>query len=370
MRIAVLGAGNGGCAIAGDMAYRGLDVTLVKTSRAVHDDNFNYLLENGGVITLLDFGEDGCMSPTVDNQRIKKGRLSSLTRDLSIVKDMDVILIYVQTGYHESLIASISQYLRDGQIIIINPGYFSTAFILKYCSNIDLTVVEAQSSFIDCRITEPGTVKVSFRNVRNPVGIYPVANKSRALPLLNALGFPFHFLSNVVEAALHNPNLIVHPVGAVMSIPMIDTLESKFCMYHSAFTKHVWNVLEKLDEEKMNVLERVGCARIPYVEACKFRNSLDESIDAKQVFFDYASMPTAVMGPSAVDSRYITEDIPQGLVMLESLGFFYGVKTPTATALIDIASASLKTDFRAVGRTVNRLGYDNIKMILSDAQMN
>ena len=94
---------------------------------------------------------------------------------------------------------------------------------------------------------------------------------------------------------------------------------------------------------------------------------MDDPIDAKQVFFDYAAMPTAVMGPSTVNHRYITEDIPQGLVMLESLGSLFGVQTPTATALISIASASLRMDFRANGRTVDRLGLDNIRTILDDA---
>ena len=47
MKVAVLGAGNGGCAIAADMALRGLDVTLVKTSNAMHDDNFEFLKNNG-----------------------------------------------------------------------------------------------------------------------------------------------------------------------------------------------------------------------------------------------------------------------------------------------------------------------------------
>ena len=48
MKVAVVGAGNGGCAVAGDMAYRGLDVTLIKTSNSIHDDNFNYLEKNNG----------------------------------------------------------------------------------------------------------------------------------------------------------------------------------------------------------------------------------------------------------------------------------------------------------------------------------
>ena len=40
----------------------------------------------------------------------------------------------------------------------------------------------------------------------------------------------------------------------------------------------------------------------------------------KEIFMWYANMPTKAKGPVKVDSRYISEDIPQGLVMLETLG--------------------------------------------------
>jgi len=126
-------------------------------------------------------------------------------------------------------------------------------------------------------------------------------------------------------------------------------------------------VLDALDGEKMDVLEKLGFDRVPYVEACKYRNSLDESIDAKEVFLEYAEMPTRAKGPTQVDSRYISEDVPQGLVMLESLGSALGTATPICTALINIASAALDRDLRAEGRTPESLGIENIKSILRDS---
>lgn len=366
MKIAVVGAGNGGCAVAADMAYRGLNVTLVKTSHAVHDDNFRYLQEHNGEMTLLDFGSNGSMNPQELEIVEKKGRIAAVTRDLSVLSGMDIILIYIQTNYHEPLIQRIAEYLNDGQIILINPGYLSTAYMLKYCGGKRLTIAEAQSSFIDGRILEPGKFKVGFRNVRNPLGIYPASNRELAKQKLDMLGFPFHYLNNVVEAALHNPNLVVHTVGSVLSIPMIDALGNDFCMYHRSFTEHAWNVLEKLDKEKMDVLEKLGFQRLPYVEACKLRNSLDDSLDAKAVFFEYAAMPTRAKGPVSVNSRYITEDVPQGLVMLESLGRLLDIQTPVASALIEIAGAALGVDFRGNGRTPQRLGIENIQKILED----
>lgn len=364
MKVAIVGAGNAGCAIGADIAYRGHDVRLVKTSHAMHDENFEYLRMNKGRMVLRDFGEAGCMDPIHAEYIEKVGCFTQITRDISIISDADVIMLIIQTNFHEQVIKRMSPYLNDGQILMINPGYFSTAYVLKHCGDKNITVVEAESSFIDGRIVELGYFKVGFRNVCNPLGVYPKEHTAYAKEILDQLGFPFHYLKNVVEAALHNPNMIVHTVGSIMGIPMIDAMGDDFCMYHRSFTPHAWNVLEKLDAEKMNVLEKLGCPKVPYVEACKQRNSLDDCLDAKAVFFDYAKMPTRAKGPVNVNSRYITEDVPQGLGMLESLGAVLDVPTPICSSFIEIASAALERDFRAEGRSIELLGRDNIERIL------
>ena len=180
------------------------------------------------------------------------------------------------------------------------------------------------------------------------------------------LPFPYEFVHSVAEAAIHNPNLIVHTIGAVFSIPRIEHVAKhggNYSMYREVFTPFVWNLVTALDREKMDVLEAIGCPRLSYVEACKHRNSLDDSRDATEVFFDYANN-SSPDGPTVPDSRYITEDVPQGLVLLESLGKVLGIPTPTCSGLIDCASALLNRPFREEGRTVEKLGFDNISEII------
>lgn len=354
MKVAVLGAGNAGCAVSLDMSFRGHEVTLIKTSNAMHDDNFEYLLQNDGRMGMWENGET------------RYGNIAACTRDVSRISDAEIVIVYIQTNFHEQLIKRIKPYLRDGQILLINPGYLSTAYVLKHMGDKRIIVAEAESSFIDCRISEPGMIRVGFRNVRNPIGVFPHTDLKYAMDKLNKLGFPLTSLNSVIEASLHNPNLIVHTVGAIMSIPRIEKTKGEYCMYHEVFTPSVWKILEMLDSEKMDILERLGCPRVPYVEACKFRNSLDDSRDAKEVFFWYAAMPTRAKGPIVVDSRYISEDVPQGLVMLEALGKAINIDTPIATALIELATAALGRNMRKEGRTIEMLGRENIKKILDD----
>ena len=41
MKVAILGAGNAGCAVGTDLSIKGHEVTLIKTSNSMHDDNYN-----------------------------------------------------------------------------------------------------------------------------------------------------------------------------------------------------------------------------------------------------------------------------------------------------------------------------------------
>ncbi len=353
MNISIIGCGHAGSTVAADLSLKGHNVTLLKTSNKLHNEHFDKIYKDQK-ITIIDNG-------------VTKEAFVTVTTDFKdAIVDKDLLIIYIQTNYHEELIKKICEFIEDGQTVLIEPGYLSTCYFLKYTQK-KITIVEAESSPIDCRIISPGKVQVLFKNVVNPVGVYPAENVEIAKEILTKTGFNFEYLSSVVEAALHNPNLIVHTVGAILSVPRIEYTNihgGTYSMYREVFTPHVWNLVLALDEEKMNVLEKLGCPRLSYVEACKQRNSEDDDRDATEVFFDYANN-SSPMGPDIPDSRYITEDVPQGLVLLESLGQVLSILTPVTSGLINCASALLKRDFRQEGRTVEKLGYDTIKKTLN-----
>lgn len=355
MNITIIGAGNGGSTLAADLSLKGHKITLLKTSNKLYNEHFEYLMLNSGEIIFKDLnGQFKTMIHKV-----------TTSYEDAFSNDPQLVIVFIQTNYHEEIIKKLASYLKENQVILIEPGYLSTAYFNKYCADLNLIIAEAESSPIDCRISAPGEVKVLFKNVRNPVGIYPVNRKDEAMEILNQLDYNFTLLESVVESALHNPNLIVHTVGAIMSIPRIEYSKGDYWMYREVFTPSVWNLVEKLDKEKMDVLIALNLKPVPYVEACKYRNSEDLNIDAKAVFFNYAQNDSP-SGPTVSNSRYVAEDVPQGLVLLESLGEVLKIETPVCTALINIASASLGIDFRQNGRTVKRLGIENICEILGE----
>ncbi len=353
MKITVIGAGNAGTTISADLSNKGHCVTLVKTSNSLHNEHHIRLSQTNTV-------------KVFDLDKTYEAKINFTDDIKSAVQSAELIIVFVQTNYHKDIISRISPYLRSGQTVLLEPGYLSTCFLLSECKE-DITVIEAESSSIDCRITAPGEVTVLFKNVLNPFGVYPVEKRDHAEKILSELEYPFTITNSVIEAALHNPNLIVHTVGAIMSIPRIEYSKGDYWMYREVFTPHVWNIVEALDKEKMDVLEKLGCERLPYVEACKLRNSTDKDENALDAFFDYANNHSP-SGPTTPDSRYITEDVPQGLVLLESLASVLDIDVPVCSGLINLACASLQTDFRRSGRTVSTLGYENITQILNNSK--
>ncbi|WP_153723097.1 NAD/NADP-dependent octopine/nopaline dehydrogenase family protein [Sporosarcina cascadiensis] len=352
MNITVVGAGHGGTTIAADLKKKGHAITLLKTSKGLHNEHFEYIVKNQGKVTILDGSEETSVN------------LDLVTTDVELaISGAEIIIMYIQTNFHEEVIKRIIPFMNEDQIVLLEPGYLSTAYFLKHEKEKSFTIAEAQSSPIDCRIIEPGKVKVLFKNVRNPVAVFTDKDEKTIQEKLNALQYNFVYLTSIIEAALHNPNLIVHTIGGIMSIPRIEHTEGDYWMYKEVFTPHVWNLVESLDNEKMNVLEKIGAERLSYVEACRFRNSVDLTVDAIEAFRTYAEN-SSPEGPFVADSRFITEDVPEGLVLLESLGRMLNVETPTCTGLINTASAALNKDFRENARTVELLGRENLERII------
>lgn len=197
MNIAILGAGNSGCALAADYAARGHEVTLIKTSHSLHDDNFSHLCATGGRMRIHEFGTDtDCV-------------IAHLSRDVADVRGKDIVLLCTRRLPPGR--AAARRAVSDGGA---DPADDSGLPLHCLCAGLHpadgVIFAEAESNFIDGRIGAPGEFQVGFRNVRNPIGVYPHNALPAAREVLDRLGTPFVYLKSVAEAALHNPNMIVH----------------------------------------------------------------------------------------------------------------------------------------------------------------
>lgn len=343
MNVSVLGCGNVGVAIAADLSIGGHDVSLIKTShtkesvfdKISQNDNRVLLKENGGYKTAV---------------------IKEVSREISKVAEADVVIVTIQSTYHEPLIENISKFLNEHQIVICICSYMSSFYFKKYCTSLPI-IVETAGPYLEGRIEDNDTFgevvfRVGCRLTRSPLSIFQEERADWCMDKIHQLYKGFSNDYSVMESALLNPNMVLHTVGSVMSIPRIEYSKGNFCMYREAYARGneaTLKMMLQLDEEKKEVLKKLGCNPVDVFVSGGFLG------DPIKSFYDYSSSPDRAISPTSVRSRYITEDVSQGLVLLENIAQIIGTTVPVASSLITISGAALGIDFRKMGRTVYRL---------------
>lgn len=344
MKVAVIGTGNVGVAIAADLSINGHCVSLIKTSN-VKSETYDRLLRNNYLLYLK------------DNNIYTYTSIKSVSNDLSKVSDADVVIITIQSTYHEDLIKRICQYLHSEQVVLVVCSYMSSFYFSKYCLELPV-IAEATGPYLEGRVElndKPNEVvfRIGCRLTKSPLSVFNDNQKEECMDKLQSLYKGFSADYSVIESALLNPNMVLHTVGAIMSIPRIEFSDGNFCMYREAYSRKnnaTLNIMEQLDKEKMYVLDALGGRKINIYDAGGFLGK-----DPLESFFKYSESSDRAISPTSIHSRYITEDVSQGLVLLEDIADVLGVKHPVTSSLINIASTALEKDFRKEGRTLDKL---------------
>jgi opine dehydrogenase len=269
------------------------------------------------------------------------------------------------TLQHESVAKFISPYVKDGQTIILCPGYMGSLLFKKYVDK-DVTYCEWETTAYNGRIMDESYVKITFYNPRNAVSVMPQNRKDNVLTMLSKMFDNTKYLrTNILESSIHNPNMIVHTIGMLFSASRIEHSRGEFWMYKEAFTESVINVINNFDKQKNELLKAYGCSPLNYFDAAKWRNEESLTIDAMESFRRFAE--SSNKGPISLNHRYLLEDVPMGLCLFCSLGRIAHVDTSIAESIVRLTSALLNEDFIATGRTIeNMLGKNNGEVKIQD----
>lgn len=345
MRVAVIGTGNVGVAISADLSINGHEVSLIKTSER-KSEVYDRLLQNDNRVYLK------------ENNNYTETKIKRVSKELSEIVKADAVIITIQSTFHEDLIRRICQYFNRNQLVVVICSYMSSFYFSKYSLELPM-IAETTGPYIEGRIEledKPNEVvfRVGCRLTRSPLSVFNDNRKDECMNILKPLYKGFSADYSVIESALLNPNMVLHTVGAIMSIPRIEFSDGDFCMYREAYSrknKATINIMERLDKEKMFVLDALGGRKINIYDAGGFFGK-----DPIESFFKYSESSDRAISPTSIHSRYITEDVSQGLVMLEDIARQLGIMVPVTSSLITLSSLALGEDFRKIGRTVDKLG--------------
>ncbi|HWS29024.1 MAG TPA: NAD/NADP octopine/nopaline dehydrogenase family protein [Clostridia bacterium] len=343
MNFAIIGAGAGGQTMAAILADKGYRVKLydvdqekIRRLNELKKIKVTGLIECDAAPELI----TGCLADALE--------------------DADVIMVVSTTDAHRSIAEECLPFLRDGQMIVLNPGHCGGALEVANvirgeggCGK-DVIIAEAGDLMYACRSYEIGTAYQSGIKSATPIATLPGKDISR---LKEALGPIFPNLTpvnSVLETSFRGGGAMLHPIPSLMNINKLDAGEN-YDYYMEGITPSVADIISACDRERVAVCRAIGVNAETLVESLKsiYRLEQNDLYDLLQHNEAYRGLKS----PKTVTHRFIVEDTFSGLVPLTSVGKLLGIATPMMDAFVEIASVVCKRDFRTEGRTAEKLGF-------------
>lgn len=345
MKIAVIGAGNGGQAIAGYLGLAGFDVSLYDID--VH--KIEELQKKGGIELegrINGFGKVGCITTDI----------------VEAVKGAEIIMVTTVANAHRAVAKSIAPFIDEGQVIILNPGRTCGALVFKQtltdcgCTK-RYYLGEAQTLVYACRVVENGLVNVIGVKDEVLLSGLPAADTDYILEKINPIYPSFMKTDNVLRTSLENIGAMFHPCVLLFNAATIE--RNEIFWFYRDMTEQVAEFIEKFDAERLAVGKAYGIDLLGVKDWIKFAykdtegETLCERMRNNPAYHDIKS-------PSTIFTRQLTEDIPTGVLPIMQLGKAAGVNTPLLESMVHICEALLNMDLHTNGRSLKNLGLEGM----------
>ena len=341
MKIAVIGAGNGGQAIAGYLAMQNYDVALYD----IVEEKIDGIKTFGGI--------------RLEGRIEGFGKLSCITIDIAeAVQGAEIVMVTTIANAHQAVAQSIAPYVVDGQVIILNPGRTCGALVFKQAlidagCKARFYLAEAQTLVYACRIVQNGTVNIIGVKDEVLLSALPARDTDYVLSRINPLYPSFMKTTNVLRTSLENIGAMFHPCVLLFNAATIE--RNEVFWFYRDMTEQVASFIERFDAERLAVGKAYGINLLGVNEWIKFAykdtigETLCERMRNNPAYHDIKS-------PSTIFTRQLTEDIPTGVLPIMELGKAAGVETPLLESMIHICEALLGQDLHTNGRNLKNLG--------------
>lgn len=347
-KFAVLGAGHGGKALAAHLAIKGFSVNLYNRT----------LSRIKPIIKLRGIELEGEVKGF--------GRLDVVSDDIEeVIEDAEIIMVVVPANGHRSIAEHCAPYLRDGQIVVLNPGRTCGALeflqVLRESGNdSDVIVSEAQTFIYASRGMGPATAKIFRIKQAIPVAAIPSVKTDEVIKKLNDAFPEFISGTDVIETSFNNMGAVFHPAITILNSSRIESTLGNFQFYIEGVTQSVAKILEAVDLERVKIAESLKCENV--YSAIDWL-SMAYNVVEDNLFDAIHSNPgyVGIMAPRTTNVRYITEDVPMSLVPISEMGKKTGVDSPVIDSLIHIADSIFNRDFRKHGRNLKSLGMESLE---------
>jgi len=344
--VAVIGAGNVGCALAADLVLRGVEVRLFNRSPG----RLAAIRDAGGITVTGEI--EGFAAPGLVTGSLEEA-----------VDGAGVVAVTVPTASLPAYAAALAQATNDEQLVWLNPGHSGGALYLAAelarAGRGERTICQLTTASHASRLTGPATVRVFLRS-RASLAALPASHLQACHQRLDAL-LPGQFgrAESVLEADLANLNAILHPPGMVCNAGWIEATGGKFGFYAEGSGPAVAQVMDAIDNERLALADRLGVRAVPFTELFHqlgFTTGDQAHAGGAYHAIQHSELIRPIQSPPRLDHRYLHEDVGWGLVPWMHLAAAARSPAPTITALTHLAGMINGIDYAREGLTLKRMG--------------
>ena len=344
----VLGAGHGGLAMAGHLGLMDFKVNLYNRGKR----RIRPVIERKAI--------------KVEGEMHGFGKINIASNNIQeCIEDVDVLMVVVPALGHRFIAQTAAPYLKESQIVILNPGRTGGALEFFHTlreSGVERVpfIAEVQTFLYASRALGPAHAKIFSIKNAVPLATLPAYWIPGVVKVINRAFPQFVPGDNVFKTSFDNIGAIFHPALTILNGSWIEETHGDFEYYRQGASPSVAKVLERLDKERLEVAAALG------IKAMSAKNWLYTAYSAsgKDLYEAMHDNPgyIGIRAPDRLHHRYIDEDVPMSLVPLASIGDMLKVETPTIKAIIHMASIMRGKDFWEQGRTVENLGINGMSI--------
>jgi opine dehydrogenase len=344
VKVAILGAGGVGLGTAALLSSKKIDVRLWAPSPA-------------GVQTLIDG------KPIVSTGVLQGEFSASVNLDMAkAVEDAHAVIVAVPGNGHKAVIDLLAPHVRAEQLIAISSHMSLSALYLSRLLSQRGTrcpISAWATTAITGRRTNPGEVHIASVRQHVVAGtMRPDDNEDAERVLASLFGDVFEPASDVMAATLTNVNPATHLAVTLCNLTRMEYGE-EWGSYRG-ISRAVGRLIERLDGERLNLASRFGLSVQTVQEHLHESFGLPRGSVAEMAAEQDIRRHGAPLGPATLEHRYVTEDVPFGIVPLVKFGKIAGVAMPLHEAGLALIGALYGRSFVAENNILPYLDIDNL----------
>lgn len=342
-RVAIIGAGNSGVAMAAFLAKKGERVLVAGTQG--HPGRIPAIVAAGNTIEIE---HDASYEVT--------------TGDISQAVACPVIIITVPGNAHEDLVTQLAQFDLSNSIAVVMPSGLFAAHAARRMiqAHRPKLIVGSASAAFASRLRQGNTVGITRTKNVLEVGANDVIDNSVMQWLGNFFPAPLQWFPNISGRVFDNINMVIHTTAMLVYRHKIaDPNQTNPLFYEECMeTAAVW--INGVDAERCQVAAALNNSTKTLLEF--FRGWYHP--EAPTYIASVRNTPSYT-GRRAPDlhHRYLLEDVPL-LTMVRDIGNKMEISTPNMDRVVSEASLALQIDFSALGLAAHNMQDATIQEIL------